>query len=134
MIGILAIVGGVIDEPAAVDQMKFGGPDIVAIAAALRSGPNAHAGVAADAGDGAGAADVDVPLVPALTVVVKSAVENHPRIGRMRWEDRVYSFDSFNCFRLWKRTPRTAPASMDRFPNALNGKIGTGLILVSWFV
>jgi hypothetical protein len=33
-----------------------------------------------------------VAFVPALTVVIESAVENHPRIGRMRWEDRVYSF------------------------------------------
>lgn len=39
-----------------------------------------------------------------------------------------------NCSRHWKRTPRMAHASRTGFPNALNRKIGTGLILVSWFV
>ena len=55
-----------------------------------------------DAGDGAGAADEDLPIVPALRVVIKTPVENHPRIGRMGWEDRInkcYCVCAFTAYR-----------------------------------
>ena len=40
--------------------------------------------------------------IPALAAEVKPAVEDHPRIGRIRWQDRVYNFASLNLFTFIK--------------------------------
>src|SRR5438552_14848980 len=88
---VVAIVGGVIDEPFALNQVQFRCPDIIRVLAPNRRSPDAHTRVLADPGDGPGTADEDPPIAPALRVIIKAAVEDHPRVGRMRWQNRVNS-------------------------------------------
>src|SRR6185369_8985623 len=102
------------NEPAAVDQVEFRRPDIIGVAAACRGGPDANARVECDAGDRARAADVNVTAIPGFAVVVKPAVENHPRIGRMGWQDRINSFARLTVYILLKRGRHAAPASLER--------------------
>src|SRR5581483_67206 len=81
-----AVVSGVIDEPAAADAMQFRRPDRAGVPAGGGRVPDADARVRADAGDGEGASDDDVALVPALAVVVLTFMVDHPRVRRFGWQ------------------------------------------------
>src|SRR6185503_10908992 len=77
---------------AAVDQVELGSPNIVRVVSPRWCGPDANARIVADARNRLGAPDVNLSFVAALGIVIVSAVKNHPRIGRMRWQYRIDSF------------------------------------------
>src|SRR5262249_16392046 len=60
----------------------------------------------------AGTPYVNMAFIAALRVVVSAAVENHPGIGRVRWQDRVYKLMRFARLLSLKRAP-PAPARFD---------------------
>ncbi len=91
MVGIAAIVGGIIDEPAAPNAMQLRSPNGFGIFASPRRRPNNLPVVLADRGNGAGLADSDTPLAIAIfAIVIGPLVEDHPRVGGMWWQYRVY--------------------------------------------
>ena len=95
MVFIFAVVRRIINEPSAINQMELGSPDVIGVFASRRRAPNTHTLILPDAGDSPGTADEDMPFVPGLGIVIVTAVENRPRVGRMGWQDRIDNFASF---------------------------------------
>src|SRR5581483_3725091 len=92
MVVIVAVIGGVIDKPAIADAMQFRRPEVVAVPTRGGRVPDTNAGVLANAGNGPRTTDDDAALVvPALAVIVKALVVNHPGVRGMGWEYRVYT-------------------------------------------
>jgi hypothetical protein len=114
---VIAVVGGVIDEPFAIDEVKFWGPDVVGVFSASGGFPDADTWIHADAGDGTSAADIDMPFVASFCVVVETAVKNHPRVGRMRWQYRVNNV-AVLCDYSFRNgaPPDRCPLHEERFP------------------
>src|SRR5438128_889362 len=67
----------------------FRRPNIIRILASSWRGPNTHTRVLPDPRDVARVANENLPFIPRFGIIVVPAVENHPRVGRMRWQDRV---------------------------------------------
>ena len=57
--------------------------------------PDASSRIAANVGDGWGFADADAFVLAALAIKIEALVEDHPRVSRMWWQDRVYNFALF---------------------------------------
>ena len=69
--------------------MRFVLYAIFAIRTVRRWGPDFHAFVLADIENGFGFSNVERGLVPALTEIIKSFMENHPRVSGRRGNKRI---------------------------------------------
>ena len=67
------------------------------------------------------AADVDVALISCLRVIIKTAVENHPGVGRVGWQDRIDSFTSLLVTLFLKPAPQPGARFVQEI--RLNAKI-----------
>src|SRR5437867_1915970 len=89
MVGVITVIGREIDKPTPINEMQFRRPNIIRILASSWRCPNTHTRVLPDSRDVARAPNENLPFIPRFGIIVVPAVENHPRVGRMRWQDRV---------------------------------------------
>ena len=107
---VLAVIGREIDEPFAADEMKFGGPDRIAVRTEGGRRPNADSLIFADGGNARGFANENPLMVSALAIIVKALVENHPRVRRLWWQYRVnIAFNRYVFATHQKRGRSTGP-------------------------
>src|ERR1700749_4388436 len=84
MVGILAIIAGIVDIPAAADEMNFRRPYFAAVASRRRGGPEGFDFAINQASERARSAEQDgAPPLPIkrADVVIKTVVANDPRIS-----------------------------------------------------
>ena len=135
MVIIVTVIRRVVDEPATVDQVQFWGPNVVGIATSCRRAPDTNAGILADTDNSARAANVDMPLVAGLRVIIVATVENHPRVGRVRWQYRIDNFAFVARLNFSKRSATSRARFVEELsPKGLCRCILRRLIFVSWFV
>src|SRR5262249_10859757 len=129
------IVGGVIDEPATIDEVKFWCPNVIPVHAARWGLPNTNPGVLANAGDGTRSPDANLAPVPTLQIIIVTAMIDHPWVGRVGWQNRVYNFALSCGYCFVKPAPLVwCPLRQRAFRKRMFPPILRRPIFVSWFV
>src|ERR1041385_8578635 len=89
---VVPVIRGVIDVPFAVDEVQFRRPDVVRVQALRGRAPDANSGIMANRRNRTRTANEDLAAVAGFGIIVETAVKNHPRIGRMGWQNRINNF------------------------------------------